>query len=228
MSPNATHPIDPARLTRLREACSLSLNGLASRARISAKTLQRLMDGGRGRPDTLGRIARALNVPVEEIKPGPVAAPAAARFRMTITVTGSARHPEALGYAAQVTPQLREALRAIGLEVGGLESCLALTQSYGTEPTRMLVLLHGIADRRRRHGSEPRQDFWVFAAIRPEQYEPLLQALRRDAVDFEHFGRYGDVILTGPGPGPDAAMQAQIAAEYRADVLQVRAPRPGA
>lgn len=66
-------PQDPGRLFRRRMACGLTQKQLAELAHLSTQQMSQIERGVRGAsPDSLLRIAKALNCPVEDLMPAEV------------------------------------------------------------------------------------------------------------------------------------------------------------
>ncbi|MDE3059775.1 MAG: hypothetical protein KGJ06_02045 [Pseudomonadota bacterium] len=88
--------------------------------------------------------------------------------------------------------------------------------------TRIIVLIYGML--------ESGSPFWLFAAVKPNQYQPFLAAQKDGSIDLYHFEKYGEIIVSGEGKSPPDEVTLKVAQMYQTtpDILMQAAKEPPA
>ncbi len=73
--------------------------------------------------------------------------------------------------------------------------------------TRIIVLLYGML--------ESGGPFWLFAAVKPSRYQPMLAAQKEGGLDLYHFENYGEIIVSGEGKSPPDDITLKVAEMYQ-------------
>lgn len=85
--------------------------------------------------------------------------------------------------------------------------------SKNDELTRTIVLIYGAL--------ESGNPFWLFAAVKPNRYQPMLEAQKAKTLDLYKFDSYGEIIVSGEGKSPPDEVTLKVADMYQtsAEVL---------
>jgi hypothetical protein len=73
--------------------------------------------------------------------------------------------------------------------------------------TRIIVLIYGML--------ESGNPFWLFAAVKPSRYQPMLAAQKQATLDLYHFELYGEIIVSGEGKSPPDEVTLKVAEMYQ-------------
>ena len=73
--------------------------------------------------------------------------------------------------------------------------------------TRIIVLFYGML--------ENGNPFWLFAAVKPSRYKPMLAAQKEGLIDLYHFESYGEIIVSGEGKTPPDEVTLKVAEMYQ-------------
>ncbi len=74
---------------------------------------------------------------------------------------------------------------------------------------RVIVLIYGLLE-----GGKP---FWLYAAVKPSQYQPFLKAQKEGKLNLQAFEEYGELIIAGEGQSPPAEVTLKVAEVYQTD-----------
>ncbi len=75
---------------------------------------------------------------------------------------------------------------------------------------RIIVLIYGMLE-----GGKP---FWVYAAIKPSEYDTFNEAKKNNKIDLNNFSAYGELIVAGEGQTPPIEVTLKVAEVYQTDV----------
>jgi len=75
------------------------------------------------------------------------------------------------------------------------------------ELRRIIALIYGML--------ENGNPFWLFAAVKPSRYQPMLAAQKEDKLDLYHFESYGEIIVSGEGKSPPDEVTLKVAEMYQ-------------
>ena len=78
---------------------------------------------------------------------------------------------------------------------------------------RIIVLLYGMME-----GGKP---FWVYAAVKPSQYDDFNAAKSNGTLKLDAFEAYGEIIIAGEGQTPPVEVTLKIAEVYQTDPNQL-------
>lgn len=74
---------------------------------------------------------------------------------------------------------------------------------------RVIVLLYGVlADAR---------PFWLYAAVKPSQYDKFIAGQKDGTLDLTRFSDYGELIISGEGTAPPDDVTVKVAQLYQTD-----------
>ena len=75
--------------------------------------------------------------------------------------------------------------------------------------TRTIVLMYGLL--------EDGGPFWLYAAVKPSQYQSFMAAQKDGSLDVYKFEQYGEIIISGKGRTPPDDITLKIAELYQTD-----------
>lgn len=77
---------------------------------------------------------------------------------------------------------------------------------------RVIVLIYGMLE-----GGKP---FWVYAAVKPSQYDAFNDAKKNGKLNLKDFAAYGEMIIAGEGQTPPIEVTLKVAEVYQTDVTK--------
>ena len=77
---------------------------------------------------------------------------------------------------------------------------------------RVIVLIYGMLE-----GDRP---FWVYAAVKPSQYDAFTEHQNDNKLDLHNFSSYGELIIAGEGQTPPVEVTLKVADVYQTDPNQ--------
>lgn len=215
---NSTHTCKQGVIDDLRLQHGLTVEALAATARVSVRTLYRVMKGNPAHLDTIARIATALGttsatllerssflplVPTSEVT----------RYTLRMCVTGTAHTAAQARSVVQAGPAAANHLSTSGASVDSYQCEI----STGPDPAlqhRAIVCVWV----RMAHGGPA----WVIVAIRLEALGDFLMAEVAGRLDIYHIEPFGEVICSSEGTIPPDEVITRVASMYRADPHQLR------
>jgi hypothetical protein len=72
---------------------------------------------------------------------------------------------------------------------------------------RVIVLFYGML--------ENGNPFWLFAAVKPNRYQPMLAAQKDGTFNIYQFESYGEILISGEGKAPPDEITLKIAELYQ-------------
>lgn len=78
---------------------------------------------------------------------------------------------------------------------------------------RVIVLIYGMME-----GGKP---FWVYAAVKPSQYDAFNEAKKNNKLNLKDFGGFGELIIAGEGQTPPIEVTLKVAEVYQTDAKKM-------
>lgn len=78
---------------------------------------------------------------------------------------------------------------------------------------RVIVLMYGMLE-----GGKP---FWVYAAVKPSQYDAFNEAKKNNKIDLKAFATFGELIISGEGQTPPIEVTLKVAEVYQTDLTKM-------
>lgn len=74
---------------------------------------------------------------------------------------------------------------------------------------RVIVLIYGLL--------ETGKPFWLYAAVKPSQYQNFLKVQKEGKLNLQAFAEYGELIIAGEGQAPPVEVTLKVAEVYQTD-----------